>query len=137
MKEQSRHLSVHIGRPASAVYEFASDPVRMPLWASGLGGGVEQADGRWYVQTKAGRLAVDFAPRNKFGVLDHDVTLPSGEVVYNPMRVVPDDAGDTAGCEVIFTLRRQAGLSDEDFDRDAGLIKADLDRLKNLMEMGG
>ena len=34
------------------------------------------------------------------GVLDHDVTLPSGETVHNPMRVIPD--GD--GCEVVFTL---------------------------------
>lgn len=137
MKEQSRHLSVHIARTARAVYEFASDPARLPLWASGLAGGVEQIDGRWFVRTDGGRLAVDFAPANEFGVLDHDVTLPSGEVVYNPMRVIPDDAGDAAGCEVIFTLRRQAGLGDEDFERDAGLIKADLERLKDLMEIGG
>ena len=77
------------------------------------------------------------APANEFGVLDHDVTLPSGEVVYNPMRVIPDDAGQAAGCEVVFTLRRRAGLDDEDFARDATLIEADLHRLKELMELGG
>jgi len=38
--------------------------------------------------------------RNKFGILDHDVTLPSGAKVYNPMRVLPNNDG----CELIFTL---------------------------------
>jgi hypothetical protein len=37
-----------------------------------------------------GRVTVTFAPRNDFGVLDHDVTLPSGETVYNPLRVISD-----------------------------------------------
>jgi len=137
MTEQSRHLSVHIDRPAAAVYAFVADPARLPLWASGLGSEVDQVDGRWFVQTDGGRLAIDFAPANEFGVLDHDVTLPSGEVVYNPMRVIPDDAGGATGCEVVFTLRRRAGLGDEDFDRDATLVEADLHRLKDLMELGG
>lgn len=137
MNEQSRHLSVHIGRPAAAVYEFASDPSRMPLWASGLGGGMEQVDGRWYIQTEGGRLAIDFAPPNEFGVIDHDVTMPSGEIVHNPMRVIADDAGAAQGCEVVFSLRRQAGLSDREFARDAEMIMADLERLKGLMEKDG
>jgi hypothetical protein len=34
------------------------------------------------------------------------------------MPVIPD--GD--GCEVVFTLRRPPGMSDEDFARDAGLV---------------
>ena len=68
--------------------------------------------------------------RNEFGVLDHEVTLPSGDVIYNPMRVVPN--GD--GCEVVFSLRRLPGMSSEDFERDAGLVQADLTRLKQVLE---
>ena len=64
------------------------------------------------------------------GVLDHDVTLPSGEVIYNPMRVVPH--GD--GSEVVFSVRRLPDMSDEDFARDAGLVQADLARLKHVLE---
>jgi hypothetical protein len=56
-----------------------------------------------------GRVGFAFAPRNEFGVLDHEVTLPSGEVFYNPMRVVPDGEA----CEVVFTLRQQQGMTDE------------------------
>jgi hypothetical protein len=77
-----------------------------------------------------GRVAFAFVPRNEYGVLDHDVTLPSGEVVYNPMRVIPDGRG----CEVVFTLRRRPGMSDAEFGADAGAVAADLARLKRNLE---
>jgi hypothetical protein len=78
----------------------------------------------------SGRVGFAFAERNEYGVLDHEVTLPSGEVLYNPMRVVPDGSG----CEVVFTIRRPANMSDEDFARDADAVKADLASLKRLLE---
>jgi hypothetical protein len=132
MRFESKHLSERIDRPAREVYEFAVEPANLPRWAPGLGSAVEQADGRWFVQTSAGRLGLAFAPRNDFGVLDHDVTMPSGEVVYNPMRVIVD--GD--GCEIVFTLRRREGMTDEEFAADAQAVAADLARLKRLMEVG-
>lgn len=115
MAADSRHISTHIDRPAQEVYDYASRPANLPEWARGLGSSVER---------------VTFAPRNEFGVLDHDVTLPSGETVYNPMRVTADGAG----CEVVFTLRRQPGMSDEDFERDADAVFADLITLKGVLE---
>jgi hypothetical protein len=130
MATESRHISVWVGRAAGDVYGYAADPRHLPEWAPGLGSAVEQVDGRWYVETPMGQAGFAFAPRNEFGVLDHDVTLPSGEVVYNPMRVIPGDGG----CEVVFTLRRQPGMSDDDFARDAGLVAADLARLKRILE---
>jgi len=132
MRFESKHLSERIDRPAREVYEFAVESANLPRWAQGLGSAVEQADGRWFVQTPAGRLGLAFAPRNDFGVLDHDVTMPSGEVVYNPMRVIAD--GD--GCEIVFTLRRREGVTDEEFAADAQAVAADLARLKRLMEVG-
>ncbi len=68
--------------------------------------------------------------RNEYGVLDHHVTLPSGEIVYNPMRVIADGSC----CEVVFTLRRRPGMSDEDFRCDADAVAADLTRLKRVFE---
>jgi hypothetical protein len=114
------------------VYEYASDPANLPEWAPGLGSKVEQVDGRWFVETSDGRVGVAFARPNDYGVLDHEVTLPTGEVVSNPMRVVADGVG----CEVVFSLRRVPDMSDQDFDRDAGLVQADLTRLKGLLEAG-
>ena len=84
----------------------------------------------WFVETGTGRVGFAFAPRNDLGVLDHDVTLPSGEVVYNPMRVIKD--GDA--CEVVFTLRRRNDMTDEEFERDAAAVAADLARLKHVVE---
>ncbi len=49
------------------------------------------------------------------------------------MRVVPN--GDR--CDVVFTLRRLPGMSGEDFERDAGLVQADLTRLKQVLEAAG
>lgn len=130
MASESRHLAVSIARPAAAVYAYVSDPAHLTEWAPGLGSGVVQRDGEWYVETPDGRVKIEFVPRNEYGVLDHDVTMPSGEVVHNPMRVIAD--GD--GCEVVFTLRRRPGMTDEEWARDGDLVTGDLTRLARLLE---
>src|SRR5689334_20795911 len=100
MPSQSRQIAEYIDRPPAEVYDYASNPAKLPEWAPGLGTAVEEVDGRWFVDSGGGRVEVAFAPRNDFGVLDHHVTLPSGEVIYNPMRVMASGAGS----EVLFTL---------------------------------
>lgn len=77
-----------------------------------------------------GQSESEFAETNVFGVLDHDVTLPSGVKVYNPMRVVANDNGS----EVIFTLFRVAGMSEQNFDDDAQWVEQDLKKLKQILE---
>jgi hypothetical protein len=64
------------------------------------------------------------------GVLDHEVTLPSGQTVRNVLRVLPD--GD--GCTVVFTLDRQPDMTDDEFAGDAAAVTADLERLRALLE---
>lgn len=128
---ESRHLSICIDRTVDDVYAYASDPVNLPAWAHGLGESIEKIEGHWVAEfSPMGRVVIAFAPRNELGVLDHDVTLPSGETVYNPVRVIVGDAGS----EVIFTLRRRPEMSDADFERDVGIVAGDLARLKELME---
>ncbi|MEV6632964.1 SRPBCC family protein [Actinoplanes sp. NPDC051470] len=127
---ESRHVSAHIDRPFGEVYDYASDPSHLPEWAPGLLNSIEPADGRWVAESPMGRVVIDFTPRNEFGVLDHDVTVASGETFHNPMRLLPD--GD--GCELVFTVRRRPEMSDEEFDRDAEAVRADLLTLKNLVE---
>lgn len=130
MTSESRHINEWIDRPADEVYDYASDPANLPQWAPGLGSSVEKVDERWFVETSMGRVGFAFVKRNEYGILDHDVTLPSGEIIYNPMRVIADGGG----CEVVFTLRRRPGMSDEDFTRDAEAVAADLGRLKLVCE---
>ena len=133
MAHESRHIGQPVACPAQVAYDYASDPRNVPEWAPGLGSAVEQVGGTWFIESPMGRVAVAFAPPNEFGVLDHSVTLPTGEFVHNPMRVIPD--GD--GCEVVFTLRRQDGVSDDDFEQDAAAVAADLRTLKQLLESRG
>ena len=130
MTLESRHICEWIDRRAQEVYDYAADPANLPQWAPGLGSSVEKIDGRWFVQTSEGRVGFAFVHRNEYGVLDHYVTLPSGEAVYSPMRVIADGSS----CEVVFTLRRRPGMSDEDFSADADAVAADLTRLKRLLE---
>lgn len=131
MASRSRHIGVAIDRPASEVYEFAADPRNLPRWAAGLAGSEPEYDGeQWSTDSPMGRVVFRFAPRNQLGVLDHDVTLPTGETVSNPLRVIPD--GD--GCEVVFTLRRRPGMTDAEFESDAAAVAEDLDTLKALLE---
>jgi Polyketide cyclase / dehydrase and lipid transport len=130
---RSRHLSIAIDRPVAEVYAFAADPANLPRWAAGLAGSRLERDGdQWFTQSPMGRVAIRFTPRNEFGVLDHDVTLPSGETVYNPVRVIADGAGS----EVVFTLRQRPGMTDRDVERDAEAVAADLAALKSLVEAG-
>jgi len=130
MTFESQHLSVSINRSADRVYEFASNPENLPQWAAGLSGSIKNVDGEWIAESPMGSVKVKFADKNKFGVLDHDVTLPSGEKFYNPMRVFPNNNG----CEVIFTLYRRPGTSDQAFAEDAQAVTSDLIKLKTLLE---
>lgn len=126
----SRTLSVSIGRPPGDVYAFASDPENLPKWAKGLGESVRKHSSGWIVETPQGPMQLRFAERNPFGVLDHYVTTPSGIEVYVPMRVVSN--GD--GSEVLLTLFRLPGMSDERYAEDQRLVERDLRALKDLLE---
>ncbi len=130
---ESRHISVWINRSAADVYRYAADPTHLPAWAAGLAcGEVTKVGDNWVVQSPMGTVGVEFAPANGLGVLDHVVTMPGGESVFNPLRVVP--AGPEWS-ELVFTLRRRLGMSEAEYQRDADAVAADLATLKLLLEI--
>jgi hypothetical protein len=130
----SRHVSVWIEAPPEVVYELAADPQTWPRWAKGLAeGGLRQTADGWVADSPMGAVTVEFAPVNEYGVLDHVVRLPSGEAVYNPLRVVPAGEGQPR-CEVLFTVRRRQEMTDREFEDDVATVAADLDRLRQLVE---
>jgi hypothetical protein len=103
-----------IERDALDVYNFVSDPANLAKWASGLSAAVK----------------VRFAERNKYGVLDHYVSVGGAPEVYMPMRVFPNGEG----AEVLITVFRQPGVSDEKFGEDTQWVRRDLEALKELLE---
>lgn len=130
----SEVVKVSINRPFAEVYDFLAEPMNFTRWASSPGATMEPLDGGdWLVELPRGRMAIRFAPRNNFGVLDYQVMVPgesSGPVT--PVRLVPNGTG----CELILVWLQQPGVDDERFKSDAEWVASDLQRLKTLLEGG-
>jgi hypothetical protein len=128
----TRHVSRVIARPWWEVYAYAADPANLVHWASGLATATVTpvGDGSWSASSPFGDVKVRFVEPNDLGVVDHTVRLPDGTEVLNPMRVLPHDDG----AEVVFTVRRRAGVSDDDVARDAAVVASDLETLRRICE---
>src|SRR5687767_2638863 len=122
-------VSVGISVDPKAVYAYASDPANLPVWAPGFVSSIEKQGASWIAQTSLGQVAFRFAAVNELGVLDHDVDLPNG-TVHNPMRVIPNGVGS----EVLFTLIQVPGVSDAQFQQDMDTVRADLNKLRTVLE---
>lgn len=128
---ESRTLNISIACAPRKVIDFVADPRNLPRWASAFCKAVRPDGDNWIVETPNGPIGLRFVARNDFGVLDHYVTPVPGTEIYVPMRVVAN--GD--GSEVLFTLFRLPGMSEQDFARDAGMVECDLAELKRVLEM--
>jgi hypothetical protein len=127
---KSKTLSVSIAVSPGKVYKFVSNPENLSVWAASFAKSVRCEDWKWIVETDNGFVTVRFMMKNTFGILDHVVTLPSGEKIYNSMRVVQNGKGS----EVLFMLFKTDFISDEQFERDAELVELDLQSLKHILE---
>lgn len=127
---KTRTVSVSIDCPPDDVAAFASSPENLPKWAAAFAHSVRRSGDDWLVETPAGEIAIRFVACNEFGVLDHVVTLSSGESVTNPMRVVPNGEGS----EVMFTLFQASETSEQEFAADAAMVQRDLQTLKIILE---
>lgn len=130
MAREARKLSVSIHRSAAEAYEFLSLPENFSKWASGLGASLRRAGADWIAETPEGPATVCFTERNSRGVLDHSVKLPRGGSVYVPLRVIASGGG----CELVLTLFRRPGVSDEEFAADAAWVMRDLQAAKRILE---
>jgi hypothetical protein len=130
---KSRTISVYIATPADRVYAFAANPRHLPFWAPSFFHSIEQVDGEWVVQSPLGRVLFAFVPANDLGVLDHTLTLPSGQKLFSRMRVLPNSKGS----EIFFTLFQEEGMTDQQFAEDAALVLSDLQTLRQVLERAG
>lgn len=127
---RSQTITITIAAPPALVYEYASNPINLTTWVPSFCHNIRYVDNAWTVESPMGEVVFEFVGRNQYGVLDHIVTLASGVEIYNPMRVVPNGLDS----EVLFTLFQHEGMSDEQFEEDAELIRSDLEMLKHTLE---
>lgn len=131
MTYPAKHISQSIHCQPDEVYAYIANPENLPHWAAGLSQSeMKHVNGEWLADSPMGQVKVNFEPVNSYGIADHAVTLPSGEVVNNPLRVIPNGKGS----EVVFTLYQRTGMSTADFENDAAHVAADLKTLKALLE---
>lgn len=126
---EARTLSISIACSPDDAYAFIADPANLPRW-SFFSSAEQGEDGRWIVHAGDRRYELHFVEHNDLGVLDHFVKVPSGEELRIPLRVVPN--GD--GTEVVFTVFRASGMSDEAYAADIATVRRDLEKLKFVLE---
>ena len=123
-------ISIVIQRPWQEVYRFVAQPENLAAWATGLGRGIRRVQDAWQADGPEGPVRISFCEPNDLGVLDHWVYPDEDTEIYIPMRVIAN--GDAA--ELMFTLFRQPGESDEKFAEDEAWVLRDLANLKSLLE---
>ena len=125
-----RLLRISVNASPAAVYDFASNPMNLPKWAAGLCTSIEKVGNEWIGNGQLGRVKIDFAEPNHLGILDHQVTLPSGQRVKVPIRVLPKGSRS----EVLFTLQPMPGMTEAQLVQDAKMVMQDLAALKKAVE---
>lgn len=123
-------ISIKIERTKDEVYQFASNPENFPQWL-GFVKSIKKISGdSWKAETTMGSVTIDLFPENKLGVIDHNVTLPDKTVVHNSLRVMENGTGS----KVVFVLFEMPGKTEADYKKDTDSVRADLNKLKKIME---
>lgn len=130
MTSEVRILHVTIKVPIAEAYAFAHQPANFAFWAAGLATTLRQSERGWLAETPEGEALVRFSDPNPHGVLDHWVQIAGKPEIYIPLRLI--GYGEATVAELV--LLRQPSMSDSDFARDAAMVEADLNRLKQLLE---
>ncbi len=126
----SHTLSVSIACTPEEVARYVADPRHLPQWAGGFCKSVRPDGDHWRIQTDQGEFGLRFQADLQQGILDHVVEIADDVQVYVPLRVVPNGEGS----EVLFTLFRLPAMTEERWQNDLAMVRADLERLQKVME---
>ena len=124
------HISI-LATPRQVV-DFLADVNNWKLWAPWVRTVSRSSDREWTLATDAGTMKMHFVEANTLGVLDHKVMLESGVTVQNSMRVSPNGSGS----ELVMVVLQTSPASTDQFEQDVQAVRADLARIKKVLEEG-
>lgn len=123
-------VSLMLDAQAEDVYAFIAKPENLPHWAPNLCEATTKLGDQWLLQTPAGPVKFCFTEPDTFGVLDHRLTLASGEEIFVAMCV----STQAKGSEISITVPRDPALSEQQFAQDLQRVEQDLYTLKCIVE---
>ena len=123
-------IHVSILAPPRQIIAFLVDVHNWMTWAPWIRSVSRSSERGWTLDTDVGPMVLRFVEYNTLGVLDHEVTLPSGTSVLNSMRVMVNGSGS----ELIMVVFQSPEVSSDQFERDLEAVRDDLGRIKTLSE---
>lgn len=126
---RSDTVSVTIGSAPHEVYNFVSDINHWPQF-SDFAPSVTEKNGYWIIHSPQGDVVLKPYFYPDLSILDHLVTLPSGQEVLIPYRVVPNEQGS----ELIMTNFQAPGDSDQAYAEQLEWMKKELLTIKDILE---
>jgi hypothetical protein len=123
--------SVTIDRPPHDGHAYLANAQNWPQWAIVNVLGIEPSGDPdwWKMTTPRGTGELRIRGDATTGLLDHDFRDPQAAWTV-PARVVPNGRG----AEFLITFFQPAVLDDDEFDRQAALVDAELGMLKRILE---
>ncbi len=114
------------------VFEYLRVPENQPSWAINFVRSTRPlSDGRYAMQTPAGELIYRIEEDTGCRTVDFVYETPEGETtMILPTRVVPHGRGSV----FTFTIHRQPGMSDNEWEEGQRGLEEELAELKKLLE---
>lgn len=106
-------------------FDFLTDPLNLPRWATGFCHAIERRGDDWYVTTSRGEARLELVADRETGVVDWWIEPAPGvrQVAYS--RIVPN----ADGCELVFTQIHTPEVSDEQFRAQVETLTEELELL--------
>ena len=129
MRSDTKAISINAA--PEKVLAFLSDPQNLPRWAVGFAKAVRKENGRWWVTTGSGDVAVRVESKPNSGVVDFFMSPEPGVEALAGSRVVPNGAGS----EYVFTQFQAPGMPDDVFEKNVKALEHELTVLRALLEV--
>ena len=128
---QADTQSISIEAAPDKVFGVLADPRNLPRWAVGFAKDVREENGRWYVRTGSGEIALRLDADAERGVVDFWLTVAPGIEALAASRVVP--RGKASECT--FTHFQAPGMPAEVFAMNVKAVRHELQVLKGIVEV--